>query len=281
MQLGSYRIDIVNDGIVWLDGGAMFGVVPKPLWSRLIRPDEKNRIPLATNCLLLRGPGGTILIETGVGDHLSEKERKIFNFQPSRRRLLGGLADLGVEPGDVDMVIQTHLHFDHVGNLARPAGGGAFEPNFPNADIVVQRAEWGVASRPDERSAPSYYPKAFWEAVASTGRMRIIEGEQEVAPGVVATPMGGHTPGHQIVEIRQGGRRAFYLGDFIPQIKHVGLPYIMAFDLFPLVTLEHKKVFLPEAIENGWLLFFEHDHEVAAGRLVDRGGRPAVEAQEA
>lgn len=273
MEFGEYKLDVINDGYVWLDGGAMFGVVPRPLWSRLIKPDGSNRIPLATNCLLLRGPGGKILIETGVGEHLSAKQKEIFNFEPTERRLIGGLLDLGISPEDIDMVIQTHLHFDHVGHLTRPEPGGGFRPTFANAEIIVQRAEWEAAFDPDPRSAPSYYPREFWEAVRSTGRLRLLEGSEEVAPGIIATPMGGHTPGHQVVEVRQGGETAVYLGDFIPKSQHLGIPYIMAYDLYPLLTLEHKRAFLPRALEERRLLVFEHDHEMPLARLTEESGK--------
>ena len=272
-KLGPYRIDVVNDGILWLDGGAMFGVVPRPLWSRLIRPDERNRIPLATNCLLVRGPCGNVLVDSGLGDHGDENKQKIFNFQHPERRLIDQLADLGVSAQDVDVVVQTHLHFDHCGALARPNGDGTYKPNFPNARIVVQEAEWEAALQPDARTRPSYYTDAFWRALEASGNLRLIEGAQEVAPGIFCRPIGGHSMGHQIVEVRHGDRRIVFLGDFIPQFKHLGLPYIMAYDLFPLRTLGDKQRFLPEAVEKGWIVVFEHDHELALATLHSDGGK--------
>ena len=275
MEIGPFRLDVVNDGIFWLDGGTMFGVVPKALWSRLIEPDERNRIPMATNCLLVRGPAGTFLVETGLGDQYSEKQHRIYSFEFGER-LLGGLGALGVSPEDVDMVVQTHLHFDHCGTLVRRSAGGRYAPTFPRAEVVVQRAEWEAALEPDSRSRPSYFPFEYYAAVEKAGMLRLLDGETALAPGLTARPLSGHTSGHQVVEITAGREKAVYLGDFIPQSNHVALPYIMSFDLFPLKTLEDKAEFLPLAIRGGWTVVFEHDPHVPFATLHEENGRPVA-----
>ena len=273
MEFGPYTLDIINDGNFWLDGGSMFGVVPKTLWSRLIESDEHNRIRVATNCLLVRSSSGTVLIETGLGDHYDEKQHKIYSFEFDER-LPGGLSRLGVAPEDVDVVIQTHLHFDHCGSLAQRAASGGYTPTFPRAELVVQSSEWQDALNPDFRSKPSFFPKAFYRSIEKAGLLRLVEGKEEVVPGISVMPMGGHTRGHQIVEIRHGDQRVFYLGDFIPMSSQVHAPYIAGYDLFPLTTLEHKLEFVPPVIENGWIVVFEHDTSVPLATLHEENGRP-------
>jgi len=272
MKLGPHRLDIVSDGRLWLDGGAMCGVVPKPLWSKLIEPDEMNRIPLATNCLLVRGPSGTILIETGVGRDFTEKQHKIFNFDFSAR-LLQSLSAVGVAPEDVDMVIQTHLHFDHCGNLSQQSSDGHYAPTFPRAEVVVQRGDWQSALNPDARTKPSYYLPEFYLAIEKAGLLRLVEGDTEVAPGVRVTPRGGHTISHQIVEISHGDESVVYLGDFIPTHHHLRTPFIMAYDLYPLTTLNHKLETLPGLARPGVTVVFEHDTEIPLATLRQENGK--------
>jgi glyoxylase-like metal-dependent hydrolase (beta-lactamase superfamily II) len=272
MKLGQYEFDIVSDGVLWLDGGAMCGVVPRPLWSRLIAPDEMNRIPLATNCLLARGPAGTILVETGVGRDFNEKQHKIFNFDFSRS-LLEGLSSLGVTPEDVDMVIQTHLHFDHCGNLAIRSASGNYAPVFPRAEVVIQRGDWQSALDPDPRTKPSYYPVEFYKSIEKEGLLRLLDGETELAPGLRTLPRSGHTISHQIVEFEHGGEKLAYLGDFVPMHYHLRTPYIMAYDLYPLTTLEHKLDYLPLAARRRTKVVFEHDVTMSFAILREEDGQ--------
>ncbi|HUX08358.1 MAG TPA: MBL fold metallo-hydrolase [Acidobacteriota bacterium] len=276
MELGPNRYDIVSDGVLWLDGGAMCGVVPRPLWSKVIAPDEMNRIPLATNCLLARGPAGTILVETGVGRDFDEKQHKIFNFD-FNRSLLEGLSDQGVAPEDVDMVIQTHLHFDHCGNLAQKSAEGNYAPTFPRAEVVIQRGDWESALDPDLRTKPSYYPREFYKSIEKEGLLRLVDGETELAPGVRVLPRSGHTVSHQIVQFGSGDNRLVYLGDFIPMHYHLRMPYIMAFDLFPLTTLEHKLEFLPQAASQRTRVVFEHDVTIGFATLLEKDGQVVAE----
>jgi glyoxylase-like metal-dependent hydrolase (beta-lactamase superfamily II) len=266
MEFGPFRLDVVSDGLFMLDGGSMFGVVPKPLWSRLIVADDKNRIPMAANCLLVRGNGVTALVDTGLGDHYDEKQHRIYGFDFSRR-LVPGLDSLGVDPEDVDLVVQTHLHFDHCGSLLERSASGRYALTFPRAEVAVQRAEWEAALNPDYRSGPSYFPEDFLKAIEESGQLRLLDGKAEAAPGIHARPLSGHTAGHQVVEVRHGRRKAVFLGDFIPTSKHLRLPYIMSFDLFPMTTLRHKQNFLPAARKGRWTLVFEHDHETPLATL--------------
>ena len=272
MKLGPNTIDIVSDGSFLLDGGAMCGVVPKPLWSRLIEPDENNRIPLASNCMLVRGPSGTIVVETGFGGDFSEKQEKIFAFDYSNR-LLDSLSARGVSPEDVDMVIQTHLHFDHCGTLTTRSASGAYAPTFPNAEVLIQRGDWEAALKPDLRTKPSYYEPEFYLSIERAGRLRLLDGDAEVAPDVRVRRRSGHSPGHQIVEVSSDGEKVVYLGDFVPMHYHLQMPYIMAFDLYPMVTLEHKLETLPELARPGVTVIFEHDTRMPAATLREENGR--------
>jgi glyoxylase-like metal-dependent hydrolase (beta-lactamase superfamily II) len=276
MKLGPNRFDIVSDGVLWLDGGAMCGVVPRPLWSKVVEPDEMNRIPLATNCLLARGPAGTILVESGVGRDFNEKQHKIFNFEFDHS-LLEELSALGVAPEDIDMVIQTHLHFDHCGNLASRSAEGRYAPTFPRAEVVIQRGDWQSALNPDVRTKPSYYPNEFYKAIEKEGQLRLVDGEIELAPGLRVLPRSGHTISHQIVEFGHGDEQLIYLGDFIPMHYHLRTPYIMAFDLYPMVTLEHKLQFLPQAAARRTKVVFEHDVTMGFAALREEDGEVVAE----
>lgn len=270
MKIGEFSVDVISDGVLWLDGGAMFGVVPKSLWSRTIPVDEQNRVPLETSCLLVRGGGATILIETGMGRDYTEKQHQFYNFDFSRN-LMEGLAARGVAPSDVDIVIQTHLHFDHCGSLVNRADNGTYHPVFTRAEVYAQKGEWEAAHAPDYRSAPSYMPHAFYKAIADTGRLRLVEGSHEILPGVSVRQLGGHTRHHQIVEVRSGGETLIYAGDFIPMTRHINLAYSMGYDMFPITTLQHKETFLPRAAEEGWVVVFEHDPDTPLARITSDG----------
>lgn len=270
MKVGEFRADVISDGVLWLDGGAMFGVVPKSLWSRTIPVDDQNRVPLETSCLLVRGQGTTVLIETGMGRDYSEKQHQFYNFDFSRS-LLDGLSAQGVAPEDIDVIIQTHLHFDHCGMLAVRGVTGAWTPTFPRAEVFVQKGEWEAAHNPDPRSAPSYLPHDFYKSIADTGRLRLVEGSPEILPGITVRQWGGHTRHHQAVEIRSGGDTLIYAGDFIPMTRHINLAYSMGYDMFPITTLRHKEEFLPQAAAGGWLVVFEHDPDTPVARIVADG----------
>jgi glyoxylase-like metal-dependent hydrolase (beta-lactamase superfamily II) len=274
MQLGNLRLRMLNAGNFRLDGGAMHGVVPKTLWSTLVPCDAENRVLYSTSCLLVEGDGRRILVETGNGDKHPPKERRIYAFE--ERTIVTALAAIGVAPGAIDLVVLTHLHFDHAGGATTP-DEGVLRPTFPRARYVVQARELEDATHPHERNRASYQARDFVPLVEA-GVLDRVDGEAEVARGVRVLPTPGHTRGHQSVLVDGGdGQRALFLGDVVPTAVHVRLPFIMAYDLEPAVTLDSKRALFARAIAAGWLLCFGHDPEVDAVRLRhDEAGRPAI-----
>ena len=272
LTIGRLRCHLLEAGTQRLDGGAMFGVVPKTLWQKRIPADERNRIPLALRCLLVEHDDGLVLIDTGIGNKENEKFRDIYGVDnqgaEGRTALEDALAELKFRPQDVRWVIDTHLHFDHAGGNTFRDAGGAVQPTFSNATYVVQRGELDFARHTNERTAGSYFPPNF-EPV----RFSLIDGETEVLPGIRCFPTPGHVPYHQSVLVQSGGERACFLADLVPTSAHVPLPWIMGYDLQPLVTLESRRALYARAEAEGWLLVFEHDPVVAAGRLAreDKG----------
>ena len=266
MRFGDLRLDIVRDANFRLDGGARFGVVPKVLWERKFPADQKNRIGLATNCLLVRGPGFTVLVESGLGTKWEAREREIYAIS-SPPALTGSLAARGVRPEDVDALVLSHLHFDHAGG-ATLLQHGVPVPAFPNATLYVQSAELAHARAPHERDRASY-DLANWEPYAAAGRLEATDGEKEIRPGVRVVPLPGHNAGMQAVRVDSGGRTAFYFADALPTSAHVPLPWIMGYDLYPVELLDNKRRLLSQAVREEWLCVFEHDPNVPWGTLVD------------
>ena len=270
-----FTVDVLDGGVVRLDGGAMFGVVPKPLWSRRIPADDRNRIPLAMRCLLIRTPEATLLVDSGIGDKEGDKFRRIYGIENegSPTRLQDSLREAGSSPSEVDVVLSTHLHFDHAGGNTVREEGGALRPAFPNARYVARRGEWEFAHRENERIQASYIADNF-DPLRDAGCLELVDGDAEVIPGVRTIRTPGHTPHHQSVLVEAGGRTICYLADVVPTRAHLPLPWIMGYDVEPLVTLEAKRELLTRAGREGWTLVFEHDPEVAAGRAVapDEGG---------
>jgi glyoxylase-like metal-dependent hydrolase (beta-lactamase superfamily II) len=279
-QVGRLRCHTLEGGRQRLDGGAMFGVVPRPLWQTRAVPDERHRIPLAMRCLLVEHPDGLVLIDTALGNKESAKFLDIYGVEngglEGATQLEDALAAAGFLPSEVRWVINTHLHFDH-------AGGNTtldpelendprrhVRPTFPNATYVVQRAELEFARHTNERTRASYLPPNF-EPIAAADRWRLIEGEVEVLPGISVRPTPGHVPFHQAVLVRDAGETAAFMADLIPTTAHLPLPWIMGYDLEPLRTLESKRAFLRDATEGGWRLVFEHDPAVASAVVVAEG----------
>ena len=269
MRLGDLEFLILTDGTLRLDGGAMFGVVPKPMWEKKARADDRNRILLSMNCLLIRAAGKNILVETGAGDKWDAKRRDIYAIDGAPR-LPDQLTAHGVKPEDVDIVINTHLHFDHCGWNTRLVDGKP-RPTFSNARYVVQKRDFEHAKNPTERDRASYILDNYLP-VEAAGQWMLLEGEREIVPGVSVFPAPGHTPAMQCVRLEGGGITAIFLADLVPTTAHLPLAWIMGFDLFPLTTLENKKKWLPQIARNRWLALFAHDPVVRAAYLLDRNG---------
>lgn len=274
MRLGDLEFTIVSDGGFRLDGGAMFGVVPKPLWEKRIAPDERNRIQLCMNCVLVRTGGITMLVETGAGDKLDAKRRDIYAIGEGPR-LLDRLAAHGVNPNHVDIVINTHLHFDHCGWNTRMVDGRAV-PTFPNARYVVQLGELEHAKRPNERDQASYMSDNFLP-IEAAGQWMLLEGDREIVPGVEVIRVPGHNADMQCVRLSGGGKTAFCFVDLVPTTMHVQFPWIMGYDLYPMQTLENKKRWIPEIARTEALAIFTHDANVPSAYLRQRGDQFEVE----
>jgi glyoxylase-like metal-dependent hydrolase (beta-lactamase superfamily II) len=274
MQFGELELIPLSDGFFRLDGGAMFGVVPKPLWERRARPDEKNRITLGLRPLLVRGER-TMIIDAGIGDKMDPKSREIYAVDRTAD-LDASLTAAGLTVSDIDIVLASHLHFDHAGGFTTRNGSGALMPRFPNARYVARQAEWEDATHPHERNRASYLAENF-VPLMEAGVLELMSDDAEIMRGVRVVRTGGHTMHHQIVLIESGGRTAVFAADLMPTTAHVDEPWIMGYDLYPMDTLAFKRRFVREAIDREYLVFFEHDPEVAAGyiRLID--GRKRVE----
>jgi len=270
-QVGRIRIHAIEAGVQQLDGGAMFGVVPKPLWEKRIPPDHRNRIPLVMRCLLVEAPDALVLIDTGAGNKESEKFVDIYGIwnHGDPTRLEDGIRHAGFDPSDVDIVVNTHLHFDHAGGNTFRDPEGEVRVSFPGARYVVQRGELDFARSKNERIRASYLPHNF-EPVEALGLWTLVDGVAEVTQGVRVVPTPGHVPFHQSVTVESDGEVACFLGDVCPTAAHIPLPWIMGYDLEPLVTLESKRSLWKQALEGDWLLVFEHDPRVPWGRLDPR-----------
>ena len=272
--LGAWTIHLIQAGGQRLDGGAMFGVVPKPLWEKRIPADARNRIALGMRCALIEHETGPILIDSGAGNKESDKFLEIYGIEnrgaDGRTMLEDGLAAAGFQPEQITRVINTHLHFDHAGGNTYRDAGGAVRLTFPNARYVVQRGEYEFATHTNERTAASYFPPNF-APVREAGRFDLVEGEAEIVPGVRVIPTPGHVPYHEGILLTSRGEQAFYLGDLVPTAAHLPLPWIMGYDVEPLVTLESKRRLLKRALEEGWQLIFEHDATVSTGRVAHDG----------
>lgn len=267
MRLGDIEVQHLHAGTFRLDGGAMFGIVPKPLWSKALKADPLNRILLGMNPLLIDNGESLVLVDCGIGDKLGEKERGIFAVDWKNP-----LAETEISPEAIDIVLLTHLHFDHCGGLTRRDSGGELLLNYPNAVHIVQKAEWEDALSPNERTRGSYLAENF-VSVSEAGKLKLIEGDEEISSGIRVVNTGGHTRGHQVVLIGSKGQTALYFGDLVPTSYHVPLPYIMGYDLYPGDTLDQRKTIYKRAIQGDWLIFFEHNPRPTSGYLVEENGR--------
>jgi glyoxylase-like metal-dependent hydrolase (beta-lactamase superfamily II) len=279
--LGDFTVHALDAGSQRLDGGAMFGVVPKPLWEKRIPADDRNRIPLAMRCLLVETSDALVLIDNGAGNKESDRFRDIYGIDNSASgaghatRLEDAIAQAGFTVDDVDLVIDTHLHFDHAGGNTRLLPDGTTALSFPRARYVVQRGEFEWAHVRNERIQASYLPHNF-DPVMNAGRFDFVDGDVDIIPGISVLRTPGHTPHHQSVLVRSGGETACFLADVIPTAAHLPLPWIMGYDVEPLVTLESKRWLLQRARDEEWLLVFEHDPATAWGSLDPAESRPVL-----
>jgi len=273
-KIGKWQVHGIQAGGQKLDGGAMFGVVPKPLWEKRMAPDARNRIQLGMRCLLIEHESGLVLIDTGAGNKENEKFHDIYAVENAgsggATQLEDGLRTLGYAPKDISLVINSHLHFDHAGgNTARDSAGN-IAPTFPKARYVVQKGEYQFATHTNERTAASYFPHNF-VPVFESGRFDFVEGEKEIVSGITVVPTPGHVPFHQGIRLENDGEVAFYVADLVPTIAHLPLPWIMGYDVEPLVTLETKRRILTKAWKEEWLLVFEHDAQTPWSRITNDG----------
>jgi len=275
MRLGQIEIHMLTDGLFRLDGGSMFGIVPKPLWEKTNPPDEKNRIRMNLGVLLIRANGKNILVDTGAGGKLDSKWRGIYAL-PEAPGLEAALAKLRLTPDDIDIVINTHLHFDHAGGNTFKRLDGQIVPLFSNARYFVQKGEWDWANTQHERTQYAYFKDDF-TPLERSGRLTLLKGDEEIVRGVCALVAPGHTEHHQCVTIESENRKAIFLGDLIPMTAHLPYPYIMGYDLFPLRTLETKKKILQQAQDGHWILIFQHDPEISMGTLKTTDGKLSLE----
>jgi glyoxylase-like metal-dependent hydrolase (beta-lactamase superfamily II) len=279
LQVGRLRVHALEAGLQRLDGGAMFGIVPKPLWSRRIPADDRNRITLALRCLLVEHDDGLVLIDSGIGNKENEKFRDIYGVENAgaggRTRLEELLAALGYGPEDIAVMLNTHLHFDHAGGdtwIAPDDPARRVQLTFPNARYVVHRREYEFATHTNERTHGSYLPHNF-VPVGEAGRFEWLEGDGgTVVPGIRTVVTPGHVPWHMAVLIESDGETLCYPADTVPTAHHLPLPWIMGYDVEPLRTLESKRSLYLEAAEQGWRFVFEHDHQTIGGTL-GRGER--------
>lgn len=262
-----------------LDGGAMFGIIPQPLWSRTNPPDDNNRIDLATRCLLVQYDDRNVLVDVGIGTKWSDKERGIYKIDDQDPALTTALDAYDLAPTDIDDVILTHLHFDHAGGVSRLDDRDEIVATFPNATHWVQKRNWSWANSPSPRDEGSYRPQdfRFFEESGDAPELRLVDGIDEILPGIEVLPQHGHTFGMQAVKIATDDHTYVYLADLIPTTSHLGDPYVMGYDIQPLETVEEKREILHRADRHDWILCFEHDPQQAFARVeIDGDDRRAV-----
>ncbi len=262
-------VHLLSDGIIKYDGGSVFGQIPKITWERHVKPDRWNRVNLGLNCLLIQTPYGNALVDTGVGNKETGKIPESYGITSSK--LGKQLKEVGLTAKDIDAVILTHLHFDHSGGSTKIDRFGKPIPVFPKAKYYVQTSCWNDASEPNERASQSHNPEDY-RCLQDTGQLQLIDGDEEILPGIWVKETGGHCQGHQVVQINSGGEKIVFLGDVIPTPHHLRLPCIAAQDQYPEATLQVKKELLDRAIKEGWLVIFGHGNENKAGYIERRNG---------
>lgn len=276
MYLGDYRIEIIPDTEFRLDGGAMFGVVPRVLWERVCPPDELNRVRLNMNCLFVETPKEKIFIETGIGEKWSEKETRmygIFREKPLAQTLF---EKTGCTSDDITIVVNTHLHFDHAGGNSTGARDSSLHPQFKNARYFVSASEFGHAQNPHERDRASYLPEN-WQPIKEAGQLELKPDNYEVVPGLTMQTILGHSQTMQTWRLDRGSETLYGFADLIPTRHHLSLPWIMGYDLYPTETLEFKKQILPQTVKENWMCLFYHDFEMPLCTFNEVNGKVTAE----
>lgn len=271
LALGNYNVESVGDGSFGLDGGSMFGIVPRPLWEKLIPADGQNRISLRANPLLLRGEGRVILVDAGMGDKWGEKDRRIYAIDKSREELVRSLGSRGVAPDEVTDVVLSHLHFDHAGGSILPTEAGP-RPAFPNARYHTSRTQLDWAIRPSLRDRASYATEMVL-AIRDLPQLLTYDDKTDLGAGVTLNEVGGHTPGMTLLLVQDDDGGLLHTADMTPTSSHAPLPYVMAYDLEPVETVKARQRWYAEAAYRGWMLFFQHDpdHPLWTIRKDDKG----------
>jgi glyoxylase-like metal-dependent hydrolase (beta-lactamase superfamily II) len=279
MLLGDYRVEIVPDAEFWLDGGAMFGVVPRALWSRESPPDAENRIRLNMNCLFVETPRERVIVETGIGDKWPAKRAEMYGIRRKRALQQSLKALTGYGADEITIVVNTHLHFDHAGGNTRLDAQGKVVPTFPNARYFVSRDEYEHAERPHERDRASYLAEN-WRPLRESGQLELKDATYEVVPGLTMETVAGHSRTMQCVRLLRDGQTLYGFADLVPTRAHVAPAWIMGYDLYPVETLEAKKRLLPQAAREGWLCLFYHDADAPLCRLAEDEGKLRVVSYE-
>ncbi len=278
MKFGDFELFVLSDGKFKLDGGAMFGVVPKVLWEKTNPPNEMNRIEMGLNSLVIKTNDDIVLVDTGIGENYNEKFFQMFEIDKSTS-LLKSLNSISLKPDDITKVVLTHLHFDHCGGNCSKDENGELKPTFPNATYYFQQDEFEYAKKPDPRSRGSYLAQN-WQAIEESDQVQLISGNQEIIPGVEVFTTGGHTQNHQIVKVHSDGKTACFLADLVPTDSHLKTAYVMGYDLYPKTTMEMKEKVLKQALQENWLLIFEHAPSVKGGYLTEKEGKLRIEEVE-